>query len=247
MRCPDCQNQVDKSANICGNCGAVIGSLFTNGFEDFTQSKVAVGPAGPDTAPEVPVIEEGAHSSDQRQIGTQIVAMDPESNRGTQIVEVPIPRVVRQAVKSKETGSDPSTDSDVGINADLDQALRHFFQRLHRVDRYAFGALCATFIFSFFPWTQVAGIGLVSGIEGLGAIAAGLAAGSLLFLYLRNAYRRFASLALLGQLLFAAGAAAVPIYLGLSASAATFVYGLVLTALAGVVSILLSLLRVLKL
>lgn len=53
--------------------------------------------------------------------------------------------------------------------------------------------------------------------------------------------------ALLGQLLFAAGATAVPILLGLSASGKTLVFGPLLTVLAGAVCIALSLLRVLKL
>jgi|GEM_PF-5862224 hypothetical protein len=254
MRCPDCHNQVEANTQVCANCGAIVSSLFTNGFEDFTQSKVAVGqapqaPQGTDV--DVVAIDDDTRPANQRDIGTQIVEMDPESQRGTQIVEVAVPRVVRQAAKSQEVGGVGARDATDGaghdINGDLDQALRHFYLRLSGIDRLALASLCATFIFSFFPWTEVVGVGWVSGIEGLGAGTAVAAVLSIFLLWLRSAYRRFAALTLVGQLIFAAIATALPIYLSISAHGVTVAYGLALTALAGALSIVLSLLRFLRL
>lgn len=185
----------------------------------------------------------------QAQIETHIVSQDPEIDRNTRIVDVAIPGVVKKSMQEdhgwdyqrrKREGNQSETDQEI---EDVLAAIRMFYARMHRIDRWALWVSLLALVASFLPWSYVRGEGLVAGIQEYGAASGAAAAMMLLCIYMRTVRRRLSGMILSLQVLAAAGLTAVPIYRFVSSTGVEFRFGLYLTALAGTCAIMLTMAR----
>ena len=253
MICPDCSAIFDDRMETCPECGAVVAhkpdevtppnSLWDNDDPNVT---------GPHLVP-------GSQAGGQAEPGTQIVAMDPEKERGTRIVEVPLPPMVKQRARQrvKHKGMEQGLSraqkkralelEESGVSRTIDDMLkdlRLFYARLHRFDRWSLWILCAAFVSSFLPWCRVLSYGLTAGIQDYGLATAPLAGLSIVLIYLRTARRRLTLPLLLLQLLVVSGMGGVVVWRYISAVDIDFTYGIYLTALFAGLGALTSLLRI---
>lgn len=190
----------------------------------------------------------GPVSSPQGEAGihTRIVELDPEGDRHTRIVDVSVPAMVRRAARERVAEARGGLQEDEApptLIEDMMTGLRHFYLRMHRLDRWTAWLLGLCFIGAFLPWRRVLGLGLVSGIEGYGGISAGASALAFTFLYLRTERRRLAGLMISLQLLAVIGIAGAPIFLVLGRTGQHFAFGFFMTGLGAGIALLLSLAR----
>jgi hypothetical protein len=200
----------------------------------------------PEAAPE----GGGRRFGPQAQISTQLVGGDPEASRGTQIVEISLPPMVKQAVRRLAEEPDAAASlsaPESQVSRGLDQemaAVRLLYLRMQRLDRWTLWVLLVALVGCFLPWMQVRGEGLLAGIQdllGLGGL--GLALLAVTCLLLRTARRRFTGVLLLAQLLVVAALAGTPVFRAITASEVQLSAGLFITAAAGGAGVLLTLLR----
>jgi hypothetical protein len=187
-----------------------------------------------------------------------VVNLDPEAKRGTKVVEVSLPPDVKRAARQQQprtTGlgvrSRLSTFKQLelqesGVSRGIDEsmkAIRLFYARLHRLDRWNVWVLLGAFLASFLPWSYVQGQGLVAGIQEYGVASAAAALLTFLAIYLRTNRRRISGSLLMLQLVLASGLAAVPVYRLVISTNEQLSVGLYLTAATAAGVVLLSLAR----
>ena len=179
-------------------------------------------------------------SGGQADVGTRVVAMDPQSERGTRIVDINLPPMVKKA-RQKMNRSRPATpgrpfksgsmdleESDISRGMDEVQAsLKLFYKRLHRFDRWAVWVIALAFLGAFLPWQYEKGVGLVSGIQTLFGISSAVTAFfTFLWIYLRTARRRLATAMLLLQIVTGTALVAIPLYQLFSTELLDFRFGI---------------------
>jgi hypothetical protein len=192
---------------------------------------------------------EDKDTSRQEVIGTQIVTIDPQLERQTRIVEVAVPPMVRRAVREKERAAAAGAHEEQqgGLLDDFGIDARHFYLRMHRLDRLTSWLLALAFLFSFLPWQRVTGVGWVSGVEGFGSLSAGLALIAFGCIYWRTVRRRLAGALMTLQLLVIAGVGAIPMVWFLTNRDLQLSFGSYGTVLAAAIAVLLSLARLTRL
>jgi len=200
----------------------------------------------------------------QAQIATELVTEDPEAQRGTQIVDLSLPPMVKQARREEEkrkaapaTGAaakreagGPLAVEESNVSRGVDDVLssaRLLYARMHRLDRWTLWAALLALVASFLPWSTVLGEGLLAGIQEYGAASAGGAVLLLFLLYRRTSRRRLAGTLLGLQVLVAAVPVAAPVYRFLTATDTQFTVGIFLTAAAGLATVVLTLARLTRL
>ncbi len=174
------------------------------GFNPDPSASAFDGVAGASAAPT------NSDPAQQGAIATRIVDLDPEGGRQTRIVDVNVPAVVRRAARERAQENDRD-ESPASLIEESLTSLRHFYMRMHRFDRWTCWLLLAAFVSAFMPWQRLRGVGLVSGLEGLGwgSIVASLVAFGCL--YWRMERRRLSGLLITLQMLFVAGVAGAPL------------------------------------
>ncbi len=264
MICPDCHAVFDDRAEQCPECGAVVspktagdapvGQLWDQSNPNVTGPHPAA-PENPDLTGPVPVPGPTAGGGGEADVGTRVVTMDPESNRGTRVVEVSLPPMVkkRQRERARKKGTKSRSRAqrnleleESGVSRTIDELMagaRLFYARLHRFDRWTVWILAATFVASFLPWCRVLSYGLTAGIQDYGLATAILSALAFLLVYFRTARRRLTLPLLLLQLLVISGAGALVVWRYLSAADTTFTYGIYLTFLGAGLAAVTTLLR----
>jgi hypothetical protein len=181
-------------------------------------------------------------------IATELMPADPEKGRDTRIIDVAVPAMVRRAAREREREHERERaggESDEPIG-ELIADLRRAYRRMHPMDRYSCWALLSGLLAAFLPWRHVAGVGLVSGVEGHGLLSGVAALAALALLYLRLQARAMTFLLLLGQLLASASIAAVPLYELLLGVEGRLVWGMLIAASAGALGVLLTLGRLMR-
>jgi hypothetical protein len=119
---------------------------------------------------------------------------------------------------------------------------------MHRLDRITVWVLALCFIAAFLPWQRQRGIGLVSGVEGIGALGGAAALLSFLCVYFRTERRRLAALLITLQVLVSAAIVAVPLFRLIQIEdRSQIIVGLYATAALGVAAVLLTLARLTRL
>ena len=179
-------------------------------------------------------------SGGQAGVGTRVVSMDPQSDRGTRIVEINLPPMVKKA-RQKMNRPRPGTHGrpskrgamdldESDISRGMDQvlaSLKLFYKRLHRFDRWAVWVIILAFLGAFLPWQYQQGVGLVSGIQTLfGISSATTALLTFLWIYLRTARRRLATAMLLLQIVTGTALVAIPLYQLFSTELLDFRFGI---------------------
>lgn len=178
-------------------------------------------------------------SGGQSGVGTRVVQMDPQTDRGTRIVDINLPPMVRKARQkmNRSLGTQGRTfkrgaldldESDISRGMDeFNASMKLFYKRLHRFDRWAVWVLMLAFLGAFFPWSYELGIGLVSGVQGLfGMGTAALAMLTFLWIYLRTARRRLGPAMLMLQIVTATGLMGMPLYQLFSTELLDFRFGI---------------------
>lgn len=155
----------------------------------------------------------GRRFGPQATIATSHVGGDPEAERGTQIVDISLPPMVKQAAR-RATAEGELADSQVGRRVAQDLAsLRLLYGRMQRLDRGTLWALLLAVLGCFLPWVQVRGEGLVAGIQDLtGVVSLSAALLAVAGLVVRTARRRLTGVLLIAQALLVAALAGVPVY-----------------------------------
>jgi hypothetical protein len=272
MRCPICDNALEPQAQRCEMCGARISrsgrwkqeTAAGGGHQGLAERlsgqlsaevPVRVGRRRPTVDGQRTAAGAAARPDDdpaarrptpfggQAVIATELMPADPEKARETKIIDVGVPAMVRRAARERERPRDAEDDGTDEPIEELMAKLQRLYRRMHSLDRYSCWALCAALVAAFLPWRHVGGIGLVSGIEGYGLLSAAAALSALTLLYLRLHARGFIFILLLGQLLAAASIAAVPLYQVLLGVDGRVVWGVLVTAAASALAVLLTLAR----
>lgn len=153
--------------------------------------------------------------SDERAINTQLVSSDPQQAQHTRIVEVSLPPAVKRVMRDRADSGGEGSDGDDGeqtLFEQLAREMRHFYQRLHRIDRYAVWTLLVTLIATFAPWFFESGVGLSSGVEGVGAVSCAATLGAIGTIYLRTNRRRLSGTLIMVQFLLVVAVAAPPLF-----------------------------------
>lgn len=186
-----------------------------------------------------------APESSQAAVHTRIVTLDPEQERGTRIVDVSVPQVARRAGKpdpqQRRGASDQSAAGLSGGVDDLFVSMKLGYARMHRIDRVTTWVGFFALVAAFLPWRYELGEGLIAGIQGLGAGAAAAFAVVLFCVFARTARRRLTGLLLALQVLAAGGGTVVPVFVFLFHTGTSARFGLYLTAVGGVATIVLTL------
>jgi hypothetical protein len=209
----------------------------------------------------------------QREVGTRIVQLDPERDKGTRIVQLPptLPPELKEKraaeAKSKpkrarEKDGEESEAAEGGVKSrlnklaleesavsrDFDATLERvklIYTKLDRVDRPLFYALSLMTVACFLPWIDVAGEGLLAGIQdlfgGIATAAAFLALGA----FAVRAWRRLRGgwLVLL-ELAGSLGVAGASVYRVLTLQGRPL--GVLLSALAAAAAFVLGLVRLVR-
>jgi hypothetical protein len=230
----------------------------------------SLSPTGPVAAPAPdPAPAPGGRSfgpASQAQISTHIVSADPEAQRGTQVVDLSLPAVVRQLAASKKAKDREEARSErakgapgkpgIGVEESrvtqgIDEvmaSLSLLYARMHRIDRWTLVALAVAFVGAFLPWRNVRGEGLLAGIQDYGAISVGVSLLTFLCIYARTVRRRLAGLVIVLQLLIAAGLTAVPVLrFMLAGGESDLSVGLYISGAGGVAVEVLTLMRLARL
>ncbi len=244
MICPDCQAIFDDRMDTCPECGAIVeqdqqaaGSSMEGLWDEQTPSLNGSGPIA-----DVP---------------TPTTGIDPEKERGTRVVEAPLPPMVKKRARERvnQSGKLGTTRAQKNLALELEESgvsrmvdelianLRLFYARLHRFDRWSLWVLCGAFIASFLPWLRVLSYGLTAGIQDYGLATAPLSALAIVLIYLRTARRRLTVPLILLQLLVVAGVGAVVVWRYISAVDIDFTYGIYITALFAALGVLTTMLR----
>ncbi len=196
-------------------------------------------------------------SGGQAGVGTQVVNMDPQTERGTRIVDINLPPMVkkaRQKMNRPRLGSQGRTfrrgamdldESDISRGMDeVLSSLKLFYKRLHRFDRWAVWVIAMAFLGAFFPWQYEKGVGLISGVQTVfGICSASVAFLTFLWIYLRTARRRLATSMLLLQLITSTSLLALPLYQIFSTELLEFRFGIYFCTTASAVVVALTLAR----
>jgi len=116
------------------------------------------------------VADQGRRFGPQAEIKTSLVHGDPEAARGTQIVEVSLPPMVKQTRRTAEDGAGGNAPvaGESEMSRRLDDSvewLRLFYARMPKPDRLALWTLLAAVLGCFCPWWYVLGEGLLAGIQ----------------------------------------------------------------------------------
>lgn len=191
----------------------------------------------------------------QAAVATRMVTLDPEIERGTRIVEVSVPAVVRRAQRERERAMASAEAGNPARSRQADESepvspmdelmvrARHFYKRLHRLDRWTIWLLIIAAVAAFLPWVRVRGVGLVSGIEGLGGASGIAALLALVLVYQRAARRRLGALLLFIQLILVSCVGSVPVYMLMSTRDIQISYGMAAAFLTSVFAMLFTLAR----
>jgi hypothetical protein len=125
-----------------------------------------------------------------------------------------VPAVVRRAARERaqERGQGDDDASPPSLIEQTLTSVRHFYLRMHRFDRWTCWLLIAAFLCALMPWQRLRGVGLVSGVEGLGWGSIASAALAFGCLYWRTERRRLGGLLITLQMLFVAGTAGAPVF-----------------------------------
>jgi hypothetical protein len=135
MRCPQCGQELEDGTAICGHCDYIIDKSFLG--DDFTDMEPEPpAPPEPTTEPERPSARRSA----------QDTPVDSSSAPPSESLSVEASQVTEdvQNMLKKIWGS---------------------FQSLSFPDKLAVGGAAGMFLFSFFPWVSVSGVGAVIGFE----------------------------------------------------------------------------------
>jgi len=255
MRCPTCNGDLPDGLVRCTYCNTalppgaaasldeLLGDPHASGVELFTSARGTQERGGEASPPP---------DGSQAQIHTRIVSIDPEQERGTRIIEVSIPQVVRRAGRQGSHGAqdaagrraaaDEAESLGQGVD-DLFDKLRLSYARMHRLDRITGWVALLALVSAFLPWRFDLVDGLLAGIQGLGAASAAAAAGVLCCIFARTVRRRLTGLLLTLQIVVAGICTAVPIFVFLGQTGLSSKYGLYMTAVTGAAVTTLTLLR----
>lgn len=196
-------------------------------------------------------------SGGQADVGTQMVSMDPQTERGTRIVDINLPPMVKKAQKKMnrprmgskgrtfKRGAMDLDESDISRGMDdFLASMTLFYKRLHRFDRWAVWVIAMTFLGAFLPWQYEKGVGLISGIQGIfGMASASVAFLTFLWIYLRTARRRLGPAMLLLQIVTGTALVAIPLYKLFSTELLDFRFGIYFCTVASCVVVALTLAR----
>lgn len=151
--------------------------------------------------------------ANERDIHTQLVAADPQQAQHTRIVEVSLPPAVKRAMRDKaDSVGEDEEEVQPSLFEQLARESRHFYQRLHRLDRYALWTLLTTLVATFSPWFFQRGEGLSSGVEGVGFLSCVAALCAIGAIYMRTIRRRLSGMLIMAQFIAVVGIAAPPLF-----------------------------------
>lgn len=204
-------------------------------------------PSSASTCPACGTPVDAVAGGSQAHVSTRIASVDIERDRKTKFVEVPTPAVVRRIARQQEREAQTAESAgDEALFSQLHDAIARHFKRMPRDDRYAWWSATIGVLSVFLPWNHVSGIGIMSGIEGRGALVLGALLITLAALHLRIAHRhQNRVLWLVIQLLAAAGATFVVVSDLTHVPFGPWRLSAALTAICGTVAVLFTLLRTL--
>lgn len=171
-----------------------------------------------------------------------------ERDRETRIVDVALPAAVRRAKRRKERAVEPERGAEeVGSLLDqLQERLDDLYRRMQRLDRLAWWSLLVAALGVFLPWRTPEGAHAEAGIEGVGLLSLASAGVALVCIYGRLRRRRRARSLLALQLLATCLVGVVPAHVIVREGHSALSFGVVITALAGVVAATFALLQMVR-
>jgi len=159
MRCPQCGQEVEDGAAICEHCDYIIDKSFLG--DDFTDMEPEPeAPAEPE-----PTTERGPPPQRSRR--------RPPREAPKDSTEPERPSARRKAQDTPVDSSSAPSSENLSVEAsrvtdDVGNTLKNIwgkFKSLGFADKLAVGGAAGMFLFSFFPWVSVSGVGAVIGFE----------------------------------------------------------------------------------
>jgi hypothetical protein len=160
MHCPKCGKELKDGTAICDNCDYIIDKSFLG--DDFTD----VEPDPPTPEPPEPTTERGPPPKPRSRRRPPPLAPQDSTEP-----ERPSARRSAQDTPVDSSTAPPSESLSVEASRVTDDVQNTFkkiwgvFQRLTFPDKLAVGGAAGMFLFSFFPWVSVSGVGAVIGFE----------------------------------------------------------------------------------
>ncbi len=157
MRCPKCGAQLEDGTAICEHCDYIIDKSFLG--DDFTD--MVPEPQAPE-----PTTERGPPPRPRSSRRPP-----PRAPQDSTEPERPSARRRAQDTPVDSSTAPPSESLSVEASRVTDDVQNTFkkiwanFQRLAFPDKLAVGGAAGMFLFSFFPWVSVSGVGSVIGFD----------------------------------------------------------------------------------
>jgi hypothetical protein len=177
MRCPQCGQELEDGTTICEHCDYIIDKSFLG--DDFTDME----PEPP--APPEPTTERGPPPQRSRR-------RPPRPPQDSTEPERPSARRSAQDTPVDSSTAPPSESLSVEasrVTDDVQNTLKKIwgnFQRLVFADKLSVGGAAGMFLFSFFPWVSVSGVGAVIGFEVGGWFMTILTAATIALVFMRQ-------------------------------------------------------------
>ncbi|MFC1654357.1 hypothetical protein ACFL2F_01015 [Myxococcota bacterium] len=179
MRCPQCGQELDDGTAICDHCDHIIDKSFLG--DDFTDME----PDPPE--PSEPTTERGPPPRPR----SSRRPPRPASQDSTE-PERPSARRSAQDTPVDSNTAPPSGSLSVEasrVTDDVSNTLKKIwgnFQRLTFADKLAVGGAVGMFLFAFFPWVSVSGVGAVIGFEVGGLFTTVLMGATIALVFMRQ-------------------------------------------------------------
>lgn len=173
MRCPNCGEQIEEGTAICEHCDYIIDKSFLG--DDFT-----------DVEPE-PTTERGPPPRPRS--GRR---PPPRAHQDSTEPERPSARRSAQDTPVDSSTAPPAENLSLEasrVTDDVQNTLKKIwggFQRLTFPDKLSVGGAAGMFLFSFFPWVSVSGVGAVIGFEVGGWFITVLVAATVTLVFMRQ-------------------------------------------------------------
>jgi hypothetical protein len=179
MRCPQCGQEIEDGSAICEHCDHIIDKSFLG--DDFTDMEPE-----PEPEPSEETTERGPPPQRSRR------RPPPQAPQDSTEPERPSARRSAQDTPVDSGTSPPSESLSVEasrVTDDVTNTLKKIwgnFQRLTFADKLAVGGAAGMFLFSFFPWVSVSGVGSVIGFEVGGLFMTVLTAATIAMVFMRQ-------------------------------------------------------------
>jgi len=183
MRCPQCGQELEDGTAICEHCDYIIDKSFLG--DDFTDMEPEA-PAEPEL--EEPTTERGPPPKRSRRRPPRQASPPADSTEP----ERPSARRSAQDTPVDSSTAPPSESLSVEasrVTEDVQNTIKKIwgnFQRLVFADKLAVGGAAGMFLFSFFPWVSVSGVGAVIGFEVGGWFMTVLTAATIALVFMRR-------------------------------------------------------------